>query len=573
MVRDPFLGGGTTLVEAARLGATATGSDVDPLAVTISEHQLAPPLGSEVIDAGQHLLAHLRRRIGGLWPGSSDTDGTKWQPVHYFTVASVSCPSCEVDGPLYRSLVLARSLNKPGSVRRPTPVNAFCPACFVVHDLPAEADSLTCCGQEFRLDTSTFRRSRYECPACGVRSSHEQLKTGVAPRVLLAVEEIPVGRATGGRRIRSPRASDKSAITKARKWTPPPGVSVPSDVALAAGARDQRPLSYGIDKVGGLHTDRQMAYLAEAFAWIDGSGLPTAVARALRLAVSTTITSNNRLCGYATDYGRLAPLFSVRAFSLPWLTVELNPLNATGGRGTLAAALVRVAASCDDTVRRHVLDADRRASASTMKLPRVRSGHRVATQDSTAVSNEDGLLADVCITDPPYFDFIPYDTLSQVFRSWVTNSALAGSPLLPGGPDPVTSFGTLLGSALRSALRQCKDDALVAFTYKGDTEAWQAVGVALDEAKLRVTALWPILADPHMGHHSHEGNCEYDVLVVARAIGSTEPASNTVPDVGQMIAALREDRKVSEADVANLRAAAEMAATRRGVLSTTTCGR
>lgn len=34
-VHDPFIGGGSTLVEAARLGAAVSGGDVDPLAVDI----------------------------------------------------------------------------------------------------------------------------------------------------------------------------------------------------------------------------------------------------------------------------------------------------------------------------------------------------------------------------------------------------------------------------------------------------------------------------------------------------------------------------------------------------------
>ena len=49
----------------------------------------------------------------------------------------------------------------------------------------------------------------------------------------------------------------------------------------------------------------------------------------------------DRLCGYATDYGRLSPLFSVRGYSLPALAVELNPLNLKSGRGTIAACIER----------------------------------------------------------------------------------------------------------------------------------------------------------------------------------------------------------------------------------------
>jgi putative DNA methylase len=565
-VRDPFLGGGTTLVEAARLGATSVGADVDPLAGLIADHQLSPAEASDLLNAGEDLLRHLRSRIGALWPASVDADGLKWQPVHYFTLASVTCPGCRCVGPLYRSLVLARSVGKAGSVRRMTAVDAFCPSCLKLHDLPADAERLRCCDQEFPLDSATFVRSRYECPTCGLRSSHESLSTGTAHRTLVAVEETPPSRAAGTRRIRAPRPADKAAITKALRWSPPDGFVTPTQMGLVPGDRDQRPVSYGVDTVGKLHTPRQIAYLAEAFAWIDASELPVDLGRALRLAVSTTITSNNRLCGYATDYGRLAPLFSVRAFALPWLTVELNPLNPTGGRGTLAAALRRVAASCDDSVRRHVVDGRRRIVDVTMNLARVRDGHRVTVQDSTATPVDDGHLADVCVTDPPYFDFIPYDVLSQVFRSWLTTAGLSGNPLHPSGPDPVKTFGSMLGSALASAMAGCKDDALLAFTYKGDGEAWQAVGVALDEADMIVTALWPVLADPHMGHHSHEGNCEYDILVVARRAATSEAATALGQDLNGMLRSLRKDRKVSAADVANLRSAFAMATDRRGAI-------
>ena len=39
-VHDPFAGGGSTLVEAARLGASVSGTDVDPLAVEIVRHEI-----------------------------------------------------------------------------------------------------------------------------------------------------------------------------------------------------------------------------------------------------------------------------------------------------------------------------------------------------------------------------------------------------------------------------------------------------------------------------------------------------------------------------------------------------
>ena len=329
---------------------------------------------------------------------------------------------------------------------------------------------------------------------------------------------------------------------------------------------DGRPASFGIRTIADLHTARQLAYLTAARHWLEGAQLDPPVARALSLAVSSTVTSNNRLCGYATDYGRLAPLFSIRAFSLPWLAVELNPLNPTGGRGTLAAALTRLVRSCEDTARRHVLDARGQAVPVSLTWPRRRGGHQVQCVDAGAarpdVSGPTGELADLCVTDPPYYDFISYDTLSQVYRAWLPQEReLAGQPLLPSGDDPVAQFGARLGQAFAHAASACKPEAVIAFTYKGDAVAWDAVAVALDQAKLRVTGLWPVLADPHMGHHSLEGNCEYDMIVVTRPLTATEPwqppaevsAEKWIRELG-----------VSAADEANMQSAVSIAAPRWG---------
>jgi len=573
VVRDPFLGGGTTVVEAARLGACAQGADVDPLAVLINQHQLTPPARQDVLAGGELLIAHLRSAIGRLWPVRNEVDGNLWSPLHYFSVAVVTCPDCGHAGPLYRSLVIARSVGHAGSVVRDAAVTAFCPECLAVHDRGAKDDSLTCCASTRPLTESTYRGTRYVCPSCGHRSSHEVLQTGAAPRALVGVEETPGdgSQPRGGlrRRIRSATDRDRALAFPGRS---PAGLADLSDydVPIRSAANDGRPASFGVKTIADLHTARQLAYLTAARRWLDDAQLDPGVARALSLAVSSTITSNNRLCGYATDYGRLAPLFSIRAFSLPWLAVELNPLNPTGGRGTMAAALARVVRSCEDTARRHVLDRSGRAVPVTVAWPRRHEGHQVHCADAAAALPGAGQpgeqLADLCLTDPPYYDFISYDTLSQVYRAWLPHAReLAGPPLLPSGDDPVAAFGARLGQAFAVAVSGCKPEAVTAFTYKGDAAAWDAVAVALDQAKLRVTGLWPVLADPHMGHHSHEGNCEYDMIVVARPLAATEPWPPP-PEVSadRWTTELEREFRVSTADKANMQSAIGIAAPRWG---------
>ena len=69
-VHDPFMGGGSTLVEAARLGAAVSGGDVDPLAVEIVKHELGPSPADEVRLWGTRLLEYLRDRFSALYPNT-----------------------------------------------------------------------------------------------------------------------------------------------------------------------------------------------------------------------------------------------------------------------------------------------------------------------------------------------------------------------------------------------------------------------------------------------------------------------------------------------------------------------
>lgn len=539
-VLDPFMGGGTTLVEASRLGATAHGQDVDPMAVEINRHQADPPSAEQVREAGQRLLEALGSSLGQLWPAF--TDEHTWSPLHYFSVARVSCPNCDHQELAYRSPVLARSIGKPGAVVRQEAVTVFCPACLGLHHLGADAKAFSCCDRQWALDTGTFRGGRYHCPQCASRSSHDQLQTGSAPRVLVAVEETRVG---GHRRLRPPRPSDQPEVERIEREHLDRKLEVPET--------DRRPVSYGVTTMRGLHTPRQIAYLVGALDWIAANVEDSGVARALRLAVSTSIISNNRLCGYATDYGRLSPLFSVRAFSMPVLSVELNPLHPTGGRGSLLAAIARVVQSCVGTSRRNVIE---RGALTRIEQVYDSSGDVSVSWADSSRGVAGGVDVAVCFTDPPYYDYIPYDTLSQVFRAWLPkDGGLAGSPVLPSGEDPVSQFADLLGSALRNVAGSLAETGLVAFTFKGSSEAWDGVSRALRAARLRVTALWPVLADPGMGHHSGQGNCEFDLLVVAR--GGDDNAALPKPDPDDWIAQLSLTRSVTTCDQNSFRTAIE----------------
>jgi putative DNA methylase len=514
-VDDAFAGGGTTLVEAARLGANVHGSDVDPLAVNIVRHELAPPSSQILSEIGQRLLTELETKAAWLF---ASTDSA-WIPLHYFYLHQVTCPSCRAVGLLYRNLILARGSKKDGAVKRNADVVAFCPECRDVKELfGASRQELHCCGRHYRLDVGTYRRQKYNCSECGERASHRDLKTGVAPRLLLAIEETGPDKS---RRIRGAGPADVAIAESAMVYLARHRAQMDLPKRrLSRKRRDPRPISFGIDRVDQLFTDRQLAVFGLGFKWIRTHKMKATVRRALNLAMSNALSTNNRLCSYATEYGRLAPLFSIRSYAIPALPVELNPFHPWAGRGTLRRSLKHLVDSCEGEVRRHVWSIDaNRAVPKKMDFARHSIQSRVVCRSASDADSKMDIV-DFCVFDPPYFDYISYSELSEFYRSWYCTARLGGDPLLPESENPTETFGRELGRCLRSMVKHLAIGRPVVFTYHASaSDSWKAVGIAIDDAGLCVTALWPVWNDSHMGHHASSGNCEWDVIVVCRRLG------------------------------------------------------
>jgi putative DNA methylase len=540
-VGDPFSGGGTTLVEASRLGATATGTDVDPLAVRIARDELAATSDKAVSEAADALLGHLRDHLGALYPTS--TEGRT--PLHYFRLRRVACPACAEESLLYRSPLLARDLGRAGAVVRDGKQIAVCPACRQIHHPRAKARSFVCCRRRWDLNEGTFSRSGFVCPSCSSRHTLSQIGAAHLPDELIAVEDtVDQGR----RHLRAPTAEDLAALETAAELRAAASGAIPTD--SLEDVDGGRPASYGFATIADLFGDRQALMLATSLAWLSNAGLDHGVEARLELAISNSISANNRLCGYATDYGRLAPAFTgVRSYSLPVLSVELNPLHPTAGRGTIAATLRRLERSAASTVRRYVRQGARMSQREMTARRAV--GHQVVCRSADRPFPSALGRCSAIITDPPYYDFIAYSDLSLLHRAWFqagANEALGGAPIYPVGDDGHATFTRRLGRALRNAAASLQPGGVMAFTYHSPHEAaWLALGSAVAKAGLAVTAVFPVWADARSSvAHGHPGSCEWDLVWVCRPKPAPAPGlPRSIDAWGAVIGDLVEADRVS----------------------------
>jgi len=119
---------------------------------------------------------------------------------------------------------------------------------------------------------------------------------------------------------------------------------------------------------------------------------------------------------------------------------------------------------------------------------------------------------DAVLTDPPYYDNVPYSDLSDFFYVWLKRTIgdlypeLFATPLTPKSEEIIWHqrqggsyeagkefFEEQLTEAFRELRRVLKPDgiAVIVFAHK-TTEAWESIIRALLDAGLYMTASWPI---------------------------------------------------------------------------------
>ncbi len=146
-VLDPFMGGGTTVVEALRLGLDVTGSDLNPIAWFIVKGETAQVDLDELDAAYQRLAEQVRDELLGLYRTRCPLSGEDDADVIYaFWVKQGVCvdPDCGAHTDLFKSYEVGR---KRGDATIPyLPVH--CPGCDLRFDWELARATVTAGGPQ-----------------------------------------------------------------------------------------------------------------------------------------------------------------------------------------------------------------------------------------------------------------------------------------------------------------------------------------------------------------------------------------------------------------------------------------
>jgi putative DNA methylase len=535
---DPFMGGGATGLEALRLGCETHAVELNPVAHLIELCTLVypqkygqpekrtvqqgamevevevNPLAEDVREWGQWALERAREEIGHLYenpvPQTSEVSETSEVSgptiVGYLWARTVTCPNpaCGAEMPLVRQWWLAKKKGrritlKPIVDRQAKLVD------FEVVEL-GKSDG-------FDPSDGTTRQGAATCLVCNQSvdgASLQQAGKGgqLGQRLMAVIYE----QADAGKGYRSTTEADEALFEQAHQTLQDlqaeSGGLVPDEPIdprrPSAAARGLSAVTrYGMNKFGALFNPRQLLALLtlsrQVHAAYDAmltSGMDAdrakAVATYLALGIDRLADFESTLCTWTSSGEFIGHTFVRQALAMVWDYPEVNPFSDSSGNwmGSL------------DWISR------------VIEHTALAYGQPATAQQGTAtrLPYSDNHF-DAIITDPPYYDAIPYSDISDFFYVWLKRSIgflyldLFRTPLTPksaeiiqhtarqGGDENAAKafYEREMTHAFAEACRVLRPDGIfvIVFAHKS-TAAWETLLNSLLDAGLVVTASWPL---------------------------------------------------------------------------------
>lgn len=543
-VADCFMGGGSPLLEANRVGCHVIGTDINPMAAWVVREEIDALDMNAYEAASAALLEHLTERLGKFYKTRCPITGRADADLKYsLWIKTGECSHCGTEFDLAQGYMVADDTRHPAYV-------VACHQCGDLHETPSPDQLGTChCGAHLRVE-GNVKRNKATCPACGHLNTAPFRKEGAPRHRLFALEYFnPDLKGRPGRLFKKPDEEDlrrfaaaEAAFTKLRPSFVP-------DDAIPSGDETDRLLRWGYTKFRELFNGRQLLALETAARWISKVQDPR-VKRALATNFSDLVRYQNMLCRYDTMALKSLDIFSIHGFPAGYVQCESNFLGIRAATGVPVGSggWVNITEKYNKA-KRFCTEPFEVAFSGKKKIVKpiygewigeVNPEHPEAHQRKVDIrcgsATEMQLEAqslDAVFTDPPYYGMVQYGELMHFLYIWLRK--LMGSGFVGLEAESTKHAGELTGNTtegrgiehfaeglasvytrMASALRP---GAPLVFTYHHNKqEAYLAVGVSILDAGLTCTASLPCPAE--MGgsiHISGTGSSIVDTVFVSRA--------------------------------------------------------
>jgi putative DNA methylase len=519
VVLDPFMGSGTTLGEALKLGCSVVGCDVNPISSFLVKQGLTRVDETALRRAFDKLEEEAAPEIRRLYETTHPESGRTLQVLYYFWVKVVETPAGE-SIPLLDRYVFAQDAYPK---KKPL-AQLLCRHCGAVFQDRFDATETTCpsCNSKFDPQAGPAK-GQYVTGSDGTRHKIKDLLPAEGPPkhrlyALMAID-------TDGRKVYlRASAADVALYEDAERRLREEVLPLPT-MTVRPGHNTDQARGYHYNRWRDFFNARQLLSLGLLLRAI--MRIPErSVQEQLLCLFSSTLEFNNLFCSFKGEgTGAVRHMFSNHILKPERTPLENSVWGGPRTSGTFASLfesrLIRAKQYLDApfelSVGKDLFESKgpvRKVIASRPLRPAIvdcwdsiadQSGSALLLNgDSASLPIPDESI-DAVITDPPYFDFVHYSELSDFFFAWLAPVLSDRYPWFtkrdssdPGEvqqKDPQT-FAIQLGRVLLEAARVLRPEGVLAFTFHHSRpEGWAAIAEALTAAGLRVVNAHPVHAE------------------------------------------------------------------------------
>lgn len=566
-VADCFMGGGSPLLEANRVGCNVIGTDINPMATWVVREEIDALDMPTYEAASDQLHKYLESKLGYLYKTRCPITGRMDADLKYgLWVKTGSCTHCSREFDLFQKYLVADDT-------RHTAYVVVCHQCGDLHDISdPKAPGLCHCGAELKVE-GNVKRNKATCTHCGHVNIAPFRSDGPPRHRLFAIEYFnPDLKGRRGRLFKKPDEDDLARIAETDSaFGQLRAGFVPSDL-IPEGDETGRLLRWGYTKFNELFNSRQLLALETMARWIAKVKDPR-IKRALATNYSDLIRYQNMLCRYDTMALKSLDIFSIHGFPASYVQCESNFIGIRNGSGIPVGSGGWVNITEKYAKAKRFCTAPFEVSFTGKKKsvlpihgewigeinPEYPDAHArlvdIRCGSSTEMKLEPSSL-DAVLTDPPYFGMVQYGELMHFLYIWLRKlmgadfvgleaestkhaDELTGNSTEGRGIEQFAEGLALIYTRMADAL---KPGAPLVFTYHHNKqEAYLAAGMAILDAGLICTASLPCPAE--MGgsiHISGTGSSIVDTVFVCRR-GASVPTRWVFNSTTQLVTIMEEE--------------------------------
>jgi len=534
IIFDPFMGGGTTLVEANRMGAKVIGCDLNPVSYWVVRETLKEIDLKKLQSYFFELERTAGERIKSLYKTQCLQCKNEYGDILYaFWVRYIECPRCDQPVYLFKRYLLNEGIKRTQGISQTNPATAVCPSCHNLNQFRGE-DNCVCsnCKTMFHPRDKVFDKGYFSCSHCLSKkmSLINTVRQGRSLKEkLFAIEYYCLH--CKDRLYKSPDERDNAKIADIQsKFDAEKEQLIFPKQDIPEGSSSARWIAHNFQRYYQVFSVRQIIAFNYLFSAINQIS-EEEYRNAFITIFSNSLEYNNMMIPYNYPHRKIHHLFNYHALPLTTTPVENNVWGVSAkGAGTFVNCYRRYAKAKEycqypfdkfkdtdgkiNTVFSSREKIQGRFVSSFEELKTTDRGVWLHCRDSSNLPFIPDKSVDAVITDPPYFDNIHYSELSNFFYVWLrlfqpndyfvnAHVSTEQEAIVNAGMDKTEEdYCQLITSVFSECNRVLKDDGLMMFTFHhSKPKAWWTILRAIVDSGLIVVDYFPVTSEYKVNPH------------------------------------------------------------------------